>query len=142
MIVLVYAATMSIELGEVGYTRMPMFGRLAIEVPARSNAAHRSSLERTTWEALRRVRDPELGLDVVSLGLVYDVRTVDDHVCVDMTLTTPGWRVSEQLPVDAAVAVARALPEHHVVDVRVVCHPRWTVQRLSPDAMSRLGYRS
>ena len=119
-----------------------MFGSFTTEVPPRSNAAHRSSLERTAWEALRMVRDPELGLDVVSLGLVYDVRTVDDRVCVDMTLTTPGWRVSEQLPVDAAVAVARALPEHHVVDVRVVCHPRWTLERLSPDAMSRLVCRS
>ena len=132
---------MSIELGEAVYQKVPMFGSCSIDVPGWSNAVGPSSLEGAAWEALRMVRDPELGLDVVSLGLVYDVRTADGRVCVDMTLTTPGWRVSEQLPVNAAAAVARALPDYHVVDVRVVCDPPWTPERLSPEATTRLGYR-
>jgi metal-sulfur cluster biosynthetic enzyme len=130
------------ELGEVGYENATVFGSVAVEMPASPNPVGSSSLERAAWEALCMVRDPELGLDVVSLGLVYDVRTVDDRLCVDMTLTTPGWHVSEELPVDAAMAVARALPEHHAVDVRVVCNPRWTPERLSPEATRRLDYRS
>ncbi|MGH9133440.1 MAG: metal-sulfur cluster assembly factor [Ilumatobacteraceae bacterium] len=90
-------------------------------------------------DALRTVWDPELGLDVVALGLIYDVRCTGDHIVVDMTLTTPGCPVSEQLPVEAAAAVARALPGHRV-DVNTVWDPPWTPARLSPDAMSQLGF--
>ena len=61
--------------------------------------------------ALAQVWDPELGLDVVSLGLVYDVRLDGDHVEIDMTLTTPGCPVSEQLPADAEQAVRLAVPQ-------------------------------
>lgn len=98
-----------------------------------------AELEATALEALRTVWDPELGLDIVSLGLVYGVRVEDDRVVVDMTLTTPGCPVSEQLPVEAAAAVGRALPDRRV-DVSLVWDPPWTPERLSPDAMQRLGF--
>src|SRR5690606_22148167 len=61
--------------------------------------------------ALETVIDPELGLDVVRLGLIYDVRDLGHRVEVDMTLTTPGCPVSEQLPREAEEAVVLALPE-------------------------------
>jgi metal-sulfur cluster biosynthetic enzyme len=89
--------------------------------------------------ALGDVWDPELGLDVVSLGLVYDVRVTGDDVQVDMTLTTPGCPVSEQLPAEAEAAVRAALPEADVT-VNVVWEPPWTPERLSPVALERLGF--
>lgn len=90
-------------------------------------------------DALGRVWDPELGLDVVSLGLVYDVRVDHDTVDIDMTLTTPGCPVSEALPAEAEAAVRAVLPG---VDVRVhvVWDPPWTPERLSPVALERLGF--
>lgn len=90
--------------------------------------------------ALREVWDPELAVDVVALGLVYDVRCDDDCVVIDMTLTTPGCPVSEQLLREAATAVARALPAHRV-DVNTVWDPPWTPERLSPAALRRLGFQ-
>ncbi len=95
-----------------------------------------------TWEALREVIDPELGLDVVDLGLVYDV-TVDRGGCVrvTMTLTTPGCPVSESLPGEAETAVAWALGPSVPVAVNVVWDPPWTPERISDTAAERLGYR-
>jgi metal-sulfur cluster biosynthetic enzyme len=89
--------------------------------------------------ALGQVWDPELGLDVVSLGLVYDVRVEGDVVEVDMTLTTPGCPVSEQLPGEAQAAAQAAVPDAEV-RVRVVWDPPWTPERLSPVALERLGF--
>ena len=93
----------------------------------------------TALGALAGVWDPELGLDIVALGLVYDVRVRGDRVEIDMTLTTPGCPVSEQLPGEAERAVRAALPEAEVV-VDVVWDPPWTPERLSPLALEQLGF--
>lgn len=93
----------------------------------------------TVLAALGGVWDPELGLDVVALGLVYDVRVSGDSVEIDMTLTTPGCPVSEQLPAEAEAAVRAALPEADVT-VNVVWDPPWTPERLSPLALEQLGF--
>lgn len=90
--------------------------------------------------ALETVIDPELGIDVVRLGLVYDIREVDGRLEVDMTLTTPGCPVSEQLPREAEDALVAALPEL-TVELRVVWDPPWTPERISPDAMEMLGFQ-
>ena len=60
------------------------------------------------WNALAGVYDPELYLDVVSLGLVYGVRIDDGVLVVEMTMTTPGCPVSESLPEEARAAVGQA----------------------------------
>jgi metal-sulfur cluster biosynthetic enzyme len=90
--------------------------------------------------ALREVWDPELGLDVVSLGLVYGIDVVDDRVTVEMTLTTPGCPVAESLPSEARDALQQALPGA-TIDVQIVWDPPWTPDRLSPEALDALGYR-
>lgn len=91
-------------------------------------------------DALRTVWDPELGVDIVSLGLVYGVEATDDKVEVEMTLTTPGCPVSEQLPAEAEQAVRTALPESDV-EVRIVWDPPWTPERLTSVALDQLGFR-
>lgn len=85
------------------------------------------------WDALRGVWDPELAIDVVALGLVYDVRVDGGRVEIDMTLTTPGCPVSEQLPAEAEQAVRAAVPEADVA-VRVVWDPPWTPERMEAKA--------
>jgi metal-sulfur cluster biosynthetic enzyme len=88
--------------------------------------------------ALGNVWDPELGLDIVSLGLVYDVRVDSERIEIDMTLTTPGCPVSEQLPCEAEAAARAAVPDADVC-VQVVWDPPWTPERLTPAALERLG---
>jgi len=87
------------------------------------------------------VLDPELGLDIDSLGLVYDIRVEGDMVVVDMTLTTPGCPVSESLPLEAQEAAQTALLMTPGLDARVdvVWDPPWTIERIDPDAAREIG---
>lgn len=94
----------------------------------------------TVLDALGRVWDPELGIDVVTMGLVYGVDVTDDQVEVQMTLTTPGCPVSESLPAEAEAAVRAALPGHAVA-VRVVWDPPWTPDRMATEDGMRVGIR-
>ena len=93
-------------------------------------------------DALGGVYDPELGLDVVSLGLIYDVREEDGHLVVEMTLTTVGCPASESLPDMAVAAVEEALGGGVEVDVRVVWDPPWDPSMLSDMAAMALGFRT
>ena len=88
---------------------------------------------------LRDVVDPELGLDIVDLGLVYDIRREGDGVVVEMTLTTPGCPVSESLPAEARQALEAALGAP--ARVVVVWDPPWTPDRIDPAAAAALGLR-
>ncbi len=92
------------------------------------------------YEALGRVWDPELAVDVVSLGLIYGVRVdPEDGIEIDMTLTTPGCPVSDSLPGEARKAVAQALPQFPV-RVDVVWDPPWTPERMSGQTAQTLGF--
>jgi len=94
------------------------------------------------WDALRDVYDPELYLDVVSLGLVYDVRAEGDSLVVDMTMTTPGCPASEVLPEMARAAIADAVDGTVGVEVRVVWDPPWSPAMIDEDAARALGFRA
>jgi metal-sulfur cluster biosynthetic enzyme len=93
------------------------------------------------WNALTSVYDPELCLDVVSLGLVYDVRASGAAIVVDMTLTTPGCPASESLPQMAHAAVSEAVGDSATVDVRVVWDPPWSPEMIDGAAARALGFR-
>lgn len=90
-------------------------------------------------DALSNVWDPELGIDIVSLGLIYDVRMGDLGVEVDMTLTTPGCPVSDTLPAEVRQTLAWALPEVPA-QLNIVWEPPWTPDRLSEEASRSLGW--
>lgn len=93
------------------------------------------------WHALQSVFDPELCLDVVSLGLVYDIRDENGRVVIEMTLTTPGCPVSESLPEMARVAVSDAIGPSADVEVQVVWDPPWNPGMMDDGAASALGVR-
>lgn len=93
------------------------------------------------WNALAGVYDPELYLDVVSLGLVYDVRVDGGVLVVEMTMTTPGCPVSESLPEEARAAVRHAAGDSLPVDLRVVWDPPWDPSMMDDTAASALGFR-
>ncbi len=113
-------------------------GAVAPVVP-RELTPQEAAARDTVFESLGSVWDPELGLDVVSLGLIYDVRVDGEVIDVDMTLTTPGCPVSEQLPREVEDAVRAALPNADVM-VNVVWDPPWTPERLTPAALEQLGF--
>jgi metal-sulfur cluster biosynthetic enzyme len=91
-------------------------------------------------DALREVIDPELGIDVVSLGLVYDVKVDGGRAEVVMTMTSPACPLGEQLTGDAEAAIRRALPEATEIEVRLVVFPPWTPGLMSAEAKRRLGW--
>lgn len=93
------------------------------------------------WRALGCVYDPELCIDVVTLGLVYDVRLEPPEVVVEMTLTTPGCPASESLPDMARASVAAALGGTRPVTVEVVWDPPWDPAMMDQDAAA-FGLRS
>ena len=88
--------------------------------------------------ALEEVIDPELGIDVVSLGLVYGIEIVGDHIGVQLSLTTSGCPMALAM-VEAAEAIVAG--ELGVADVQVelVPEPAWEVEMLSAKARARLG---
>lgn len=85
--------------------------------------------------------EPELCLDVVSLGLVYDVREDAGTVVVEMTLTTTGCPAPESLPEMARGAVARAVGGATPVEVRVVWKSPWSPAIMNDEAAGALGFR-
>jgi len=95
--------------------------------------------EEQVYEALKQCFDPEIPVNVVDLGLIYDVKIIDDWVGVKMTLTTPGCGMSGMIAQDVRNRVLR-LPGVKEADVRIVWEPAWTPERMSPDARKRLGF--
>lgn len=90
-------------------------------------------------DAMRRVIDPELGLDVVSLGLVYSVTIVDDAVAIEMTLTTPGCPLHGSIEADVRRRL-QDLPGVGSVDVTLVWDPPWTPDAMTDQARRALGF--
>ena len=95
--------------------------------------------EEDVYEALEEVIDPELGLDFVSLGLVYDVEIESEDVYVTFTLTTPacpiGPQVSEQMK-----EFVGDLPGVKAVHPKMVFDPPWSPEMMTDDAKFALGF--
>ena len=90
-------------------------------------------------EALQRVIDPELGYNIVDLGLVYDVATEEGGVVhITMTTTTPGCPATNYLKEGAGEA-ASSVPGVEFVNVKLTYEPRWTPEIMSPKAKAHLG---
>ena len=91
-------------------------------------------------DALRVVDDPELGINVVDLGLVYAVVAGEAGVRVEMTTTSPACPLSAFMAETAAAAIRRACPGAGPVEVVMVREPRWTAERMSDAARRALGW--
>ena len=89
-------------------------------------------------EALRQVEDPELGMDIVDLGLLYDVEVTGPRVKVTHTLTSMGCPVGPMIQEDID-RVAREVPGVEDVEIELTWDPPWTPDRMSDDAKFILG---
>ena len=91
-------------------------------------------------EALRSVEDPEAGMSIVDLGLVYCVEHTQHGVRVDMTLTSPSCPLGPYLVDEVVAAVRGVSPGTPEVRVELVWEPPWTPDRMSEQARSRFGW--
>ena len=90
-------------------------------------------------DALRHVIDPEIGINVVDLGLVYEAEAQDGHVRVVMTMTTPACPLGESLAEDARGAIRQHVRGVKSVAVDLVSEPPWQPAMMSSAARERLG---
>lgn len=90
--------------------------------------------------ALASVEDPEAGMNVLDLGLVYGVKVEPGRVRVEMTMTSPACPVAPYLVDEATEAIRALAPAGTDVHVGLVWDPPWTPQRMSAEAQSRFGW--
>ncbi|HZE76089.1 MAG TPA: iron-sulfur cluster assembly protein [Gemmatimonadales bacterium] len=94
----------------------------------------------TVRKALRAVKDPELNLNIIDLGLVYDIETDEEgDVRVKMTLTSPGCPAGGEI-LQGVREVASDLEGVRSVDVELVWEPYWTPERMDPRVRAFLGH--
>lgn len=94
--------------------------------------------ENEIYESLKSVVDPEVGFDIVNLGLIYDVRVTGEHVDVDMTLSTRGCPLHELLKQWAKEAVDR-VPGVASSVIHIVWEPAWNVTMASDEVKKALS---
>lgn len=88
--------------------------------------------------ALRKVKDPELNLNIIDLGLVYDIMVDGSDVQVDMTLTSPGCPAGPQIMTDVERAV-KAMAGVGNVTINLVWQPFWSPERIEPRVRAYMG---
>lgn len=89
--------------------------------------------------ALRRVKDPDLNLNIMDLGLVYEIHVDGAKVQVDMTLTSPGCPSGPEIMGDAEKEI-RSLPGVEEVQMNLVWSPFWTPEKMEPRVRAYLGF--
>ena len=92
-------------------------------------------------ESLEQVIDPELGIDIVNLGLIYEIRfdETNGETEIDMTLTTMGCPLADLT--DQIYDAMSDVPEVTKTDVKLVWYPAWTVEKMSRYARIALGIK-
>lgn len=94
--------------------------------------------EKTIRKALRKVKDPELNLDLVVLGLIYGIEINDTHVIARISLTSPFCPAANQILDDAKAAIL-SVEGVESAEVELTFDPPWTPERIDPLIRSTLG---
>ena len=89
--------------------------------------------------ALRRVKDPDLNLNILDLGLVYGIEVKGAKVKVDMTLTSPGCPSGPEIMTNAEQEI-KALPGVENVEMNLVWMPFWSPEKMEPRVRAYLGF--
>ena len=105
--------------------------------------SHQSSIKLTTDEVIKKlstIKDPELGINIYDLGLIYDIKIDEgNNVNITMTLTTVNCPVADSFPLDVAKNI-RSLENTGQVKVKLTFDPPWNKDMMSDDARLALGY--
>jgi metal-sulfur cluster biosynthetic enzyme len=97
--------------------------------------------EEAMLEALRVVDDPEAGMNIVELGLVYSAEATPPRATVRMTMTSPACPLGDYLSDAVKNALCARFPEIEQVEVELVWEPPWTPERMSEEARSFFGWK-
>jgi metal-sulfur cluster biosynthetic enzyme len=97
--------------------------------------------EKEVRTVLRGVIDPEIGMNIVDLGLVYGVEISDNRLHVDLTMTTPACPMGEMILDDVREALAALAPADVEIDIDLVWDPPWSPDKMSEHARKHLGWR-
>lgn len=92
-------------------------------------------------QALMGVEDPEAGMSVLDLGLVYGIAIEGSTVRVEMTMTSPACPAADYIVDEVAAAIRAIASDGTDVDVQLVWEPPWTPERMSPEAQQRFGWK-
>jgi metal-sulfur cluster biosynthetic enzyme len=90
--------------------------------------------------ALRTVVDPEVGINIVDLGLVYGIEVTPGEVKITLTMTSPACPMSDLVIADVENAVRQRVSEEVQVNVDLVWNPPWDPSKMSDKARSTLGW--
>jgi metal-sulfur cluster biosynthetic enzyme len=100
-------------------------------------------VEDSVYAALRQVHDPELFVNIVDLGLIYEVNLREQdgksQIHIKMTMTSPACPAAPQIVADVKDVLAGLGEEVGEVDVEVVMSPPWTPDRMTEEARDELG---
>lgn len=91
-------------------------------------------------EALRSVIDPEIGINIVDLGLIYNVEVKDENIHVEMTMTTPACPLNRMITMHANRALKTKLPTAKSIEVKMVWDPPWHPSMMTSAARQQLGW--
>ncbi|AEV25035.1 MULTISPECIES: metal-sulfur cluster assembly factor [Azospira] len=89
---------------------------------------------------LRQVVDPEVGVNIVDLGLVYGIDIGDNGVVVRLTMTSPACPMGDLVMDEARAALEPLVPEPYDLDLQLVWEPPWSPALMSPKAKDTLGW--
>jgi metal-sulfur cluster biosynthetic enzyme len=94
--------------------------------------------EALIYEKLKEIYDPEVGINIVDMGLIYSLDIADSKVEITMTLTSPGCPAGPQIlsQIDSQVKTVAGIDD---VDINVVWSPPWSPDMLSEEARDQLG---
>lgn len=94
--------------------------------------------DREVLDALRAVYDPELGINIVDLGLVYEATRTEDAIDVAITTTSPACPLGEALTSEAYSALAARFPGQVAIHVQLVFDPPWSPDRITAAGRQQL----
>jgi len=89
--------------------------------------------------ALKRVYDPEIPVDIYEMGLIYDIKINEPNIGILMTLTSPSCPAAQSIPEDVKYRIMEIDGVEHV-DVEIVWDPPWGMEMMSEVAKLELGY--
>ena len=91
-------------------------------------------------DILRQVIDPEVGMNIVALGLVYRIEAAAERVAIEMTMTSPACPMGEMIVEDVHAALAKVLPETLKAEVRLVWEPPWNPAMMDEASKQHFGW--